>query len=212
MNGTRATGGVRAQRGGLGPVRTAVACATLACLVLTGASCAPAQPSPGGSGAPERTGAPRVDKPLATEAKRAYPCASLTDAQAVAAGAQPGTEHRALHDGTGAACLWEPEASAEGAKVTVSWPSDTPDLDVLYGLRDEQAYFEETTLQGYPAVFANQNDRRDRHCVLYVGVSDDAVFSTAVDTFGEDGAPGPCDAARKAAESVVDNLRQNPAA
>ncbi|WAC96022.1 hypothetical protein [Streptomyces sp. NA13] len=34
----------------------------------------------------------------------------------------------------------------------------------------------------------------------------------AVDTFGEDGAPGPCDAARKAAESVVDNLRRNPAA
>ncbi|AWL32095.1 hypothetical protein ACFWQ9_07045 [Streptomyces albidoflavus] len=121
MNGTRATGGVRAQRGGLGPVRTAVACATLACLVLTGASCAPAQPSPGGSGAPERTGAPRVDEPLATEAKTAYPCASLTDAH-------------------------------------------------------------------------------------------DAVFHAAVDTFGVDGAPGPCDAARKAAESVVDNLRQNPAA
>ncbi|WP_242539480.1 DUF3558 family protein [Streptomyces albidoflavus] len=94
----------------------------------------------------------------------------------------------------------------------MSWPSDTPDLDVLYGLRDEQAYFEETTLQGYPAVFANQNDWRDRHCVLYVGVSDDAVFYTAVDTFGEEGAPGPCDAARKAAESVVDNLRRNPAA
>lgn len=210
MNGTRATGGVRAKRGG--PARTAVACAALACLVLTGASCSPAQPSPGGPGAPERTGAPRVDDPLATEAKRAYPCASLTDAQAVAAGAPPGTEHRTLHDAGGAACLWEPEASAEGAKITVSWPSDTPDLDVLYGRRDEQAYFEETVLQGYPAVFADQNDWRDRHCVLYVGVSDDAVFSTAVDTFGEGGPPGPCDAARKAAESVVDNLRQNSAA
>ncbi|PAX84582.1 hypothetical protein CLM85_03045 [Streptomyces albidoflavus] len=182
MNGTRATGCVRAKRGG--PVRTAVAC-----LVLTGASCSPAQPSPGGSGAPERTGAPRVDEPLAIEAKRAYPCASLTDAQAVAAGAPPGTEHRAPHDGTGAACLREPEASAEGAKITVSWATGTPDLDVLYGLRDEQAYSEEPALRGYPA-----------------------VFSAAVDAFGEDGSPGPCDAARKAAESVVDNLRQNPAA
>ncbi|MFF8567603.1 DUF3558 domain-containing protein [Streptomyces albidoflavus] len=210
MNGARATGGVRAKRGG--PARTAVACAALVCLVLTGAACSPAQPSPGSSGAPERTGAPRVDDPLATEAKRAYPCASLTDAQAVAAGAQPGTEHRALHDGTGAACLWEPETSAEGARIAVSWPTGTPDLDALYSLREEQAYFEETTLRGYPAVFANQSDGRDRHCVLYVGVSDDAVFYTAAETFGEDGPPAPCDAARKAAESVVDNLRQTPAA
>ncbi|MFD4989673.1 DUF3558 domain-containing protein [Streptomyces sp. NPDC058374] len=207
MDGTRATGGVRAKSGG--PVRTTVACAALACLVLTGASCSPAQPSSGGSGAPERTGPPRVNDPLATGAKRAYPCASLTDAQAVAAGSPPGTEHRALHDANGAACLWEPEASAEGAKITVSWPSDTPGLDALYGLRDEQAYFEETVVQGYPAVFANQNDWRDRHCVLHVGVSDDAVFYTAADTFGEDGLPDPCDTARKAAESVVDNLRQN---
>lgn len=103
---------------------------------------------------------------------------------AVAAGAQPGTEHRALHDGTGAARLWEPEASAEGAKIAVFWPTDTPDLDALYSRRGEQAYFEETTLRGYPAA----------------------------DTFGEDRPPAPCDAARKAAESVVDNLRQNPAA
>lgn len=48
--------------------------------------------------------------------------------------------------------------------------------------------------------------------MLYVGVSDDAVFSTAVDTFGEEGSPGPCGAAGKAAGSVVDNLRRNPAA
>ncbi|MFE0220970.1 hypothetical protein ACFW0U_08865, partial [Streptomyces albidoflavus] len=99
MNGTRATGGLRAQRGGLGPVRTAVACATLACLVLTGASCAPAQPSPGGSGAPERTGAPRVDEPLAPQGHCAYTGATLTHAPAVARGAPPGTAPRARPGG-----------------------------------------------------------------------------------------------------------------
>lgn len=208
VNGMRATSGGHPKRAR--SARSAVGGVVLACLVLTGA-CSPGEPSPGGTGAPESpesTAPPRVPEPLAAEAERAYPCASLTDAQAVAAGAPPGTEHRALHDATGAACLWEPGASAEGAKITVSWPSDTPGLDALYGLRGEQAYFEQTRVQGYPAVFADQEDRRERHCVLHVGVADDAAFYTAADTFGEGGPQDPCGAARRAAESVVDNLRR----
>ncbi|MER5222847.1 DUF3558 domain-containing protein [Streptomyces flaveus] len=193
------------------PAHLAFSCAVAACLVLAGSSCSKPEQSPQSAGARHSTGAPRIDNPLATEGMMSYPCSALTDAQAIDAGMPSDVEHRELFDANGVACLWEYERSATGVgMLTVAWPSDTPGLDALYARRSEQKYFEETTMRGYPAVFANEEDwRAEGHCVLYVGVSDASAFYTAVDTNGEDGLPRPCDAARRAASTVVENLRAN---
>jgi Protein of unknown function (DUF3558) len=94
------------------------------------------------------------------------------------------------------------------ASLAVGWAYDTPGLGALYARRAKQAYFQPTAILGYPAVFANKEDfRATGHCVLSVGVADTRAFFVETNTHGEDAPPDPCETARRAATTVVRNLR-----
>ena len=175
--------------------------AAVTCLLAAAAACGhPDPPAPGPR-------APRVARPLFAGAATAYPCTALTDAQAVRAGAPAGARHREVVGRDGPSCVWG--YAAAGPVLTVAWPVDTPGLDALYARRGEQAYWAETTVLGYPAVFADTRDGRARgRCVLHVGVSDRTSFSAALDTRGTGPAGDACAAARRAAISVLDGLRR----
>jgi hypothetical protein len=118
------------------------------------------------------------------------------------------TKHEPLLGSPNFACQWQ---FTGGGRLTIAWPEKTPGLQALYARRTEQLYFEETTVMGYPAVFANEGvDRTDRgHCVLNVGVHDNLVFYAAAQTVGELGTKPPqdaCTVATNAATAVVQEL------
>jgi Protein of unknown function (DUF3558) len=187
------------------PARLALFCAAIAGLLALGAACGqPKRPSQ------SSTVAPRVsDPPAAAGQVIVHPCTALTDAQVTEVGLPPDIEHRTLIDAVSARCLWEFTRPATGvASLAVGWAYDTPGLAALYARRTEQAYFQPIAILGYPAVFANKEDwRADGHCVLHVGVSDTRAFFVAINTHGEDAPPDPCETARRAATTVVRNLR-----
>ena|ERR1700754_609593 len=97
------------------------------------------------------------------------------------------------------ACQWD--------GLTIAWSQNTPSLDALYADRDEQAYFDETEVLGYPAVYANTIDRADGHCVLTVGVTDTAAFYAAAQP-AHPAEGEACRLAKRAATEVVRILRE----
>ena len=68
------------------------------------------------------------------------------------------------------------------------------------------AYADSTDVSGYPAAFADTQDRRDQgKCSVYVGIADDLTFSAGVD--GYSGAQDSCDTAKQIAASVITTLQ-----
>ncbi|KAA9165759.1 DUF3558 domain-containing protein [Amycolatopsis acidicola] len=81
-------------------------------------------------------------------------------------------------------------------------------LASVYKTRDAGGYdfAEPTDVSGYPAAFADTQDRRtEGKCSVYVGIADDLTFSAGVD--GYDNAQDSCDAAKRIAAAVITTLQ-----
>jgi hypothetical protein len=137
----------------------------------------PAGESPSSTGADDRNGAPSVTNPLEPDKYVANPCTTLTAAQTPSFGVGPHgtpTTSGATAETVGPWCIWEGNDRFVTVYLT---PGNKNGLADVYGARDRDAYFEPTTISGYPAVFRDQHDSRPRGlCSVSVGVTDHLYF------------------------------------
>jgi hypothetical protein len=77
-------------------------------------------------------------------------------------------------------------------------------LSTIYAEKDEMAYWQPTTINGYPAVEASQYDGRpDGMCVVNAAVNDHLFFFAMFKTFNTEQIPSSCALAVKAAGDVI---------
>ena len=171
------------------------------------------QPDPTGTttttgSAPDDThGAPRVENPLKADNQLAEPCKALTDAQQKALGmADPDPSDPSQAESIGPYCGWNDD---DTGRVTFLVGFLTPNKNGLSDIyrgneMKKWEYFEPTTIDGYPAVFADGRDRRDRGtCNVFVGISDTLVFNSQIEFAGDKA----CDMAEELAGEVIATLK-----
>lgn len=120
---------------------------------------------------------PRVPAPLDASTFVAEPCKSLTGAQLSSFNVGPGKPH----GGDGVfppGCGW----FGDDGSISVGWLDDNENgLADTYRRRAVDAYFVETTVDGYPAVFTDYIDERaNGRCGIVVGVSDTMTYYAQV--------------------------------
>ncbi|SFI92631.1 MULTISPECIES: DUF3558 domain-containing protein [Amycolatopsis] len=166
-------------------------------------------PSPTSSGA--ASAAPRVSNPLDPSAYVGRPC-DLVPPQLVS---QLGFSDPTPTDADspfGPGCGWIDVSGAKPKNLSVGLQilrgERNGGLSAVYRTRDAggYAYADPTDLSGYPAVFADTQDRRAQgKCSVYVGIADDLTFSAGVD--GYSGQQDSCAAAEQVAAAVITTLQ-----
>jgi hypothetical protein len=163
-------------------------------------------PAPLSSNGGSSGSAPKVDTPLNPASLLADACAALSPSQLSTLGLNTGKPRQIE---TGPTCSWR---YADGTSNTVNISPIEPNkngLSDLYDEKDEKAYWEPTNIAGYPAVYADITDDRDRgRCSLYVGVTDQ--LSVFILTQLDDGAnvSNPCPVADKIGAAMVKTLKE----
>lgn len=173
----------------------------------TGTGPSPSAPAPasskGSGGAGE---APRVPTPLKVDRISANPCDSLSADQIDQLGmVGPGRQTKAAG---GPTCQW----------TGASYPSNTMNIGVItandaglgnvYGKKSDQAYFEPTTIDGYPAVYASQvDDRSTGNCALWVGLTDQRMALVEAQLSDGPNKPNPCPITERTAKAMVEHLK-----
>ena len=154
----------------------------------------------------DRHGAPRVDRPLAPTRFLTEPCATLTQAQLAGLGidtaGKPDTDS-AIAEYAGPTCGWQDNGETLGVGFVTGNKNGLADL---YGNRENYAYFEETMVNGFPAVFQDNIDLRDSGtCSISVGVTDNLHFKASEQ--GELDAQGACDRIKNVAGAVITTMK-----
>jgi hypothetical protein len=144
---------------------------------------------------------PQVDSPLDASSFVAAPCTSLTDEQRTAFNVGAGKPHGGGNLPPG--CGWFGDDGAVG----VGWLEQNENgLADTYLRRDEDAYFVETEVDGYPGVFTDLTDGRPSgRCGVVVAVSDTMTFYASVNA-GPVG-DAACDKAKQVAAAILDTVR-----
>lgn len=165
----------------------------------------PATTPPTTSGT-NRYGAPDVPAPLEYSRFLTDPCAVLSDDQladfAVANPGMPSTTG-SIVENVGPSCTWPNGSDALGVGIVVGNPNGLADL---YRTRDQEAYFEEVAVNGYPGVFHSGVDLRDRgNCNLAVGITNSVTILSLVQSRMD--AQKACARAKDVAAAVLDTLK-----
>lgn len=162
--------------------------------------------SPGGSSTSKEntSGAPRVKDPIDAAGFTKKPCGLLTADQTTALKLEKeGLEEQSAGD---VYCSW---SSADNrVDYTVGFlPDNKNGLADNYRANEngDWAYFDPTTVSGYPAVWQDATDGRDRgYCTIVTGVRDDLTFRVTVG--GGAGRQG-CDKVKEIAGQVIVTLK-----
>jgi hypothetical protein len=147
-----------------------------------------------------------VSNPLNPAPILANACDALTTAQLSSLGLKAG-KPRTIQTGT--TCSWK---YADGTTNTINLSPIEPNKNGLSDLYDQkagQAYFEQTTISGYPAVYTDITDDRNRgRCSLQIGVTDQlAVYIfTQFDNGPE--ISSPCPVADKVGAAMIQTLQK----
>ncbi len=148
--------------------------------------------------------APKVADPLDASKFVAAPCLSLTTSNVVSIDVTNPISG-ADTDANGSGCTWSGES---GGGLSVSWvTANTNGLSDLYVKQSTYAYWQPTTIAGYPAVYGDalSDGRSQGDCVLNVGVSDHLAFF--VQYTNSTKAPESCTLASQAASDVIANVK-----
>jgi hypothetical protein len=152
-----------------------------------------------------------VDDPLDASRFLTDPCSVLTPAQLTTFGvSQPGNADTdsEIAKAAGPICTWHADPEIDST-IGVTWQSGNKNgLADMYRMRDRWKYFEETTVEGLPAVFNDSLDNRDGgDCTISVGVSDTLTFRAS--ETGVLDADGACARAKQVAAAAVVTIRAN---
>ncbi len=187
------------------PIRAAGALATsLVLLTACGGKSGTAEP-------PATTGSTvdpslKVATPLRTQALVGDPCTAIGDSDSTAIGlAMPG---KRMQQSSLSGCQWLSSQFVQNSVGIIPVTLNKHGLSDIYAQKDQQAYFEPFSLDGYPAAYASKSDDRGHGtCNLYVGVTDRlAVGVSAIIGTGKY-RNTPCDAAKLVASAMVNHLK-----
>jgi hypothetical protein len=161
-----------------------------------------------GSSASGPTGAPHVGTPLATSKFQSNPCSSLTTAQLQQLGA--GTDGHTASSGLGPTCNWggSTGTAATPSTATVTYLTAGSGLSSVYTSRSSYDYFQPTTVDGYPAVYALLVDNRAHgECSVTVGVSDQLAVAIGLTVNSGQYRTDPCTPNTQLAADVISNIK-----
>lgn len=159
--------------------------------------------------------APRVAHPLDALAFTKSTCLALTASDLVSLDLT-GAHGRVTVTAGSPACTWQKASTTTATDVrsdAVAWLTpDTDGLSDLYAQKSTMAYFVVTSVDEYPAVYADVADlRTNGSCFLNVGVNDHLYFFVDYErnytTSSEANAQQSCGAAEQTAAAVIRNLR-----
>ncbi|WP_291412908.1 DUF3558 family protein [Actinophytocola sp.] len=156
----------------------------------------------------ETYGAPAVDTPLDATAFLTQPCAVLSQTQLAAFDvSRPGipTTTGAVAENAGPFCTWHANPDL-GSTIGVGFLTGNKNgLSDTYRGRGQFEYFEPTTVEEYPAVYASSPDlRASGDCLIVVGISDSLTFNATEQ--GRLDAQGSCDRALAVATAALATL------
>ncbi|CRK61190.1 hypothetical protein [Alloactinosynnema sp. L-07] len=149
--------------------------------------------------------APKVTKPLDAAGFIGKPCTLLASTQSTGLGLEAeGAQDQGVGDPF---CSWSDKERRADYTVGFISPNRNGLSDTYRAMQKpgEAAYFEPTTVAGYPGVFVDGLDDRDRgHCKVIVGVRDELAFHV----FSQ-GGPGraACDKVKDIAGEVITTLK-----
>lgn len=151
-------------------------------------------------------GAPRVSNPLDASKFLTQPCAVLSQTQLahfdIRRPGEPDTESAVARE-AGPRCVWYTEGGIFGMGFLTGNKNGLSDT---YRGRSRFNFWEETTVEGYPAVFNDPSDGRPAGaCNLTVGISDTLTFR-ALDNSGRTG-QAACDRTKEYAAAIIQTLK-----
>ncbi|GAB2979350.1 DUF3558 domain-containing protein [Amycolatopsis acidiphila] len=149
--------------------------------------------------------APSVANPLPTDAIVANPCSALSAAQVTQIGLT-GSGDLSHHD-VGPTCEWKSATSSLNSVYIAPVTADKNGLSDVYATRQNDKYFEPTTVSGYPAVYAGVSDRSDGDCSLWVGVTDQLTINVQAQIGSGPNKSNPCPVAERVATAMVQHLQ-----
>jgi hypothetical protein len=121
---------------------------------------------------------------------------------------QPGkpTTTGATAERAGPFCTWTADPAVNSTVGVGFLTGNKNGLSDTYRGRSRFGYFEETTVEGYPAVFNDLDDGRPSGiCNITIGISDTLTFR-ATEQGGRKG-QASCDRAKQVAASVITTLK-----
>lgn len=161
---------------------------------------------PSSTGSENRYGAPKVDNPLDATKYLTDPCSAISPRLLQSLGL-PGQGKPDTDGAIGSrapSCGWR--AGRELVSVGFLKGNENGLADLYRGHASQPyAFWEETTIEGYPGVIHDALDSRDSgECSVAVGLND--ALAMAVHELGGSG-PGPCERAKTVAEAAIQTLR-----
>lgn len=188
-----------------GAAAAAVAAVVSGCSSSTAGSATPPAGTSSSSGATSML-ASAVPKALPTDALVANSCSALSAAQVTKIGLNGGGTFKP--DNLGGGCTWK------SATSTLNYISISPltvnanGLSDIYRNKAKDAYFEPTTIDGYPGVYAGPDDARAQGtCALWIGVTDQLAVSVLSQIGEGPNKTNPCPVTARVAEAMINHLQ-----
>ena len=157
-------------------------------------------------------GAPKVSSPLDPAKLKSDPCSVLSASQRSTLGLEDGTPRSSS---AGASCAWIYTGDeTRSSRIDIAADPNTDGLAGIYDLyakggKDQYEYWEPADVSGYPAVYAATKDfRAQGQCKLLVGVTDTQAVQVFTQIGNGPGATQPCPYAEKAAEAMIQTLKE----
>ncbi|MEW2507192.1 DUF3558 domain-containing protein [Amycolatopsis sp. NPDC047767] len=185
-------------------IRVVAVGAALSLLTACGAEAAKPTP-PQSSSPPSTASSPKVPAPLPTTDLLNDPCNVLNAAETAQIGlAYPG---RTVQE-TLRSCAWTSSGSKQNFVHITALPQNDHGISDIYDMKAQQAYFEPTSIEGYPAVFADTQDGRSSGtCTLWVGVTNQLAASVIPQIGTGRNKTNPCGVAQQVATVMIKHLK-----
>jgi hypothetical protein len=150
--------------------------------------------------------APQVPSPLPVDALTANPCSALSSSQVSDLGLTgSGTTRQGQ---TGPDCQWRSATVYENVLSISPMLPNKNGLSDIYAGKANDAYFEPTTIDGYPAVYASSADLRSSgNCSLWVGVTDQLAVSVIAQIASGVNKSNPCPVTGRVATAMIQHLQ-----
>ncbi|HVV14048.1 DUF3558 domain-containing protein [Amycolatopsis sp.] len=150
--------------------------------------------------------APSVPSPLPTDQLVSNPCSALSADQVTQTGLTGAGQ--ADQDQAGPRCMWKSATSTFNYVYISPVTANKNGLSNIYALKAQDAYFEPTTVSGYPAVYASIQDTRSAgNCSLWVGVTDQLAVSVTAQIGSGPNKSNPCPVAERIATAMITHLQ-----
>ncbi len=173
-------------------------------LVVAGCSNTVGEPTPAPS-APQAGSAPRVPAALNVSSVQSNACAAISASNRSSLGYGPGKPSSGAF---GPSCTFQIADEPLNQMDLTVFTANKNGLSDIYDTKANNEYFEPTTIEGYPAVYAASLDHRSKgKCGLFVAVTDQLTVNLLVQYDRGSGAQDPCPVVAKAGASVVQTLK-----